>query len=89
MHDCIFLQYSLHYKRENAHDDSIWSVAWGHRERTEEEVLIEATEKEANAENGENKENEGGEPTAPVENTGKVSYISRLLLVKLLAYSDK
>jgi hypothetical protein len=50
-------------------------VAWGHRERTEEEILIETTEKEvaaANAENGENKENEGGEATIPAENTGNL-----------------
>ena len=48
----------------------MWSVAWGHRDKTEEEVLVEVPEKESNSNgdnkdpNGENKENQDGE-TAP------------------------
>lgn len=30
------LQYSLLHKKDNAHDDSIWSVAWGKVVRREE-----------------------------------------------------
>ncbi len=64
----IFFQYSLHYKRENAHDDAMWSVAWGHRDRTEEEVVVEAPpEKDSN---GENKENQDGETPAISETPG-------------------
>ena len=63
-----FFQYSLHYKRENAHDDAMWSVAWGHRDRTEEEVVVEAPpEKDSN---GENKENQDGETPATSETPG-------------------
>ena len=59
-------QYSVHFKRENAHDENIWNVAWGRRERVEEVVPVEDEEKEAGEEN---KENEDGETNK--ENAGK------------------
>jgi hypothetical protein len=46
----------------------MWSVAWGHRDRTEEEVVAEVPpEKDSN---GENKENQDGETPAISETPG-------------------
>lgn len=39
----VFFQYSLLHRKEGAHDDSIWTVAWG-----------KVTRKEQEKENGEN-----------------------------------
>lgn len=59
----------MHYKRENAHDQNIWTVAWGHRERAEEVIPIEPEEKESGEEN---KENEAVEASTDQENVAGI-----------------
>jgi hypothetical protein len=33
----FFFQHSLLYRKENAHDDSIWSCAWGRMKKKDDE----------------------------------------------------
>jgi hypothetical protein len=36
--DTFFFQHSLLYRKENAHDDSIWSCAWGRMKKKDDEI---------------------------------------------------